>query len=687
MRRRRLLLVLLLPCLYSANTPAQQDSTIVMKSDLHEIVIESKRVTHYTDHDVYLPSEQQKKHAANGLDLLSIVRLPRIRVDQVEKTISSMAAGGVQIRINNIESTIEDLQALTPEQITKIDYITQPGLRYGSDIAAVINIKVKRNDTGMAWGVNTMNAVTTNYNDDSGWMKLTGHQSEFGLRYNFKLNSNEDVKTNSHQRFADNNGGTRYIDKEGTYNDSRYTNHDVTLTFNTTNSKSRVFDVKLSMDWSRFPNRTLTEAVTDGNELYSMTTSNKSNEKTPMLKLYYADDLGHNNFFSAYVATAYVNSSYGRGFRTAQTVNEYDVKGNKYSAKGELNFSHKFKSGGELNIGYQQSGAYTENSYTAENNLESAFHNDAQYLFAEYKTNIKNIGINLGLGGSRDYSSDGDNHYTFWAFRPNVNISCQANNKLAMAYKYSRDTTVPTLSQLTDFTRYDNAYEATMGNPNLKPYITDINELSMGYDLGKTYLSLIADYNYSHHIICDNEVTVSDGVYQYTTGNEANRHHLQISMYAEQYLMNKKLFIYLMPYLTRDIMTGAYIHTNTYWSVKTGCSLFIGKFAIDFDFDSASEYLTGETIYHDLAKTNLSLTYKHNNLSVKGGIRNMLMAHGTGNRTERLSDTAYSWNETRNHAFGNMVYLSLSWNMSKGKAHKQLPVKMSNSSLDSGIVK
>lgn len=259
----RIILTLSLVLVFVHNVYAQQDSIVTKSSELSEVIIESKRIVHHNNYDSYLPSMLQKKHAANGLDLLHIIRLPRIHVDQVEMTVKSLVEGEVQIRINNVPSTVSDLQALTVDRVLGIDYISTPGLKYGKGVAAVINIKTRRENVGVACGLNAMNALTTSYNDDNVWLKLTSKQSEFGVRYNFKQNSNEKVKTMSRQHFIGDGNGTVDIEKDGKYSDSHYTSHDVTLSYNITNNKKRVFDAKLSTCWNGFPDRYLIEHIID----------------------------------------------------------------------------------------------------------------------------------------------------------------------------------------------------------------------------------------------------------------------------------------------------------------------------------------------------------------------------------------------------------------------------------------
>ena len=77
----------------------------------------------------------------------------------------------------------------------------------------------------------------------------------------------------------------------------------------------------------------------------------------------------------------------------------------------------------------------------------------------------------------------------------------------------------------------------------------------------------------------------------------------------------------------------------------------------------------------------------YRNLSVKCGMKNLFRNSGTGSREDYLSNIAFSCKEIRNYAFGNMLYLALSWNLSSGKKHIQQKVKASNANLDTGIIK
>lgn len=682
------ILLLLIVFGFVINVYAQQDSLIIKELELSEVIIESKRIVHHDNYDSYQPSALQKKHAANAFDLLYLIRLPRIRVNQVEMSVSNISGEMVQIRINNIPSTVADLQAITPDRVLIIDYIVNPGQKYGKDVASVINVKIKKDETGIACGVNTMNAVTTNYNDDNVWVKYTKKKSELGVLYNLKLNSNEGVKTNSQQKFLLADNTIKTVLREGSYNDSRFVSQDVTLSYNVTNGNSRVFDTKLSMNWSGFPDRYLSESVSVGDGMHEMITYNRSVEKRPMLKLYYEDDISNNNTLSVYLATAYVRNYYTRGITSPTMYNAYDVIGDKYSILGEVNFTHSFEKVGELNLGYRQTGEFTKNNYRTEESLIASLHNDSEYLYSEYSAELQKFGVTAGVGICRDGFKGSDGNYSFFSLSPIFNVEYKVRENVSLRYNFERKTMTPLLSQLTNFLKYENNYEEVEGNPNLKPYNTNCNEIELDCDFGNTYISFATDYNYSPQMICDAPVVrTENGMFKYSYWNNANKHHFNLCFYGEQYLFGQHLFIYVMPYMVRDIITGEVRHANTSWSVKMGGSIYINKFNIDFDYDSPSEDLDGETLTRDLGSTTLSLGYKRKALSLKCGIKNLFNNKGSRKTMEYLSDMAYSRQEVRNQGFGNMVYLSLSWNISSGKKNTHNAIKTTSANIDTGIIK
>ena len=154
--------------------------------NLEEVTIKAARTIDKTDGKLIIPSEEEKQSSANGYSLLSKLSLPAIKIDAVLHTIKSADnRGSVQMRINGAVCSKEDLLSLNPKVIKSIDFIDNPGVRYGKDIAYVINIKTRKDEDGYTLGVDLMNTVSTWNGEDMAFAKWNHGNSEWGITYDF----------------------------------------------------------------------------------------------------------------------------------------------------------------------------------------------------------------------------------------------------------------------------------------------------------------------------------------------------------------------------------------------------------------------------------------------------------------------------------------------------------------------
>ena len=72
------------------------------------------------------------KASGNGMDLLQQMMLPRVQVDLLNNEIKATGNGVVQVRINGVKVEQDEIKALNPSDIIRIEYHDNPGLRYGN---------------------------------------------------------------------------------------------------------------------------------------------------------------------------------------------------------------------------------------------------------------------------------------------------------------------------------------------------------------------------------------------------------------------------------------------------------------------------------------------------------------------------------------------------------------------------
>lgn len=105
-------------------------SDSIPTQELQEIVIQAPNVIRKTDMDVYHPSKSAVENSKNGMQLLDNLMIPSLSVNDALGSIQA-AGQSVQVRINGRESSIDQVHSLLPETVKRVEWIDNPGLRYG----------------------------------------------------------------------------------------------------------------------------------------------------------------------------------------------------------------------------------------------------------------------------------------------------------------------------------------------------------------------------------------------------------------------------------------------------------------------------------------------------------------------------------------------------------------------------
>lgn len=106
---------------------------------LNEVTVTGNSVIRKADRQVVIPNQLQRKTSSNGLGLLQHLQLSRITVNTVDSKVTTTMGDAVELRINGIKAEIQEVKAILPSDILKVEYHDNPGLRYGN-VSAVIDI-------------------------------------------------------------------------------------------------------------------------------------------------------------------------------------------------------------------------------------------------------------------------------------------------------------------------------------------------------------------------------------------------------------------------------------------------------------------------------------------------------------------------------------------------------------------
>ena len=124
-------------------TLAQSDNDSIRTESLPEVVVNADGQIETAEKVVLLPTMLEKKHAANGFDLLSVMQTAELDVSPRTRSITTRSGGEVALLINGMEALPEDVATLRAKNIRSIEYVRTPSGKYVGKAGIVNFITVK----------------------------------------------------------------------------------------------------------------------------------------------------------------------------------------------------------------------------------------------------------------------------------------------------------------------------------------------------------------------------------------------------------------------------------------------------------------------------------------------------------------------------------------------------------------
>ena len=467
------LLTTLAAMAFCATASAQTDTLAVDTTlVLGEVTVNGMRTIQKVDRTLFLPTKKMARSSANGYDLLKLMMLPGIKVDPVQQTISSLRGGGVQVRINDVKAGTQDILALQPDEVIRVEYIDNPGVRYSdTSLDAVINYIVKRRYSGYVGGVQTMQAFTTGFNNSNAYFKFNHKKSEFSFNYNFSYRDYDKRRYDETADYYFPDGTTRHREYRGYDTPFMYNTHDFQLGYNLAEPDKYTFNARFNINISNNPYRGVNQlAIETGQpDLYQYNKASSSGN-TPSLDLYFSAKLPHRQSIVANVVGTYIHTDYdylmrqylfdqspSQSMQTAP-VNDYSYStlGKKYSLITEAIYAKEFKKA-TLSAGGEFSISRTDNDYTGAVNTDALLNSNNLYIFAQLQGKFAWLNYQVGVGANRASIHQGDIGFEKWTFRPRLSLQTSAIKNVSLSLTGQMYQGTPSLSQLSDVRQQSSA--------------------------------------------------------------------------------------------------------------------------------------------------------------------------------------------------------------------------------------
>ena len=654
---------------------------------LDEVTVKGAKVVSKVDGQTIYPTNAQKGASNNGYSLLQKLSLPNLRIDNVIHSVSAIDnRGGVQIRINGIIVGKEEMLALDPKLIGKVDFIDNPGVRYGEDIAYVVNIVTKHNDTGYTLGTDVTSLLTTWQGDGMVYGKWNSGKSEFSASYDFSGNKTKGSEVKETADYTLNDGSIRTIERNDVETLRKGLTHNVKLTYNYADSTAYVFQVSLSDNIGNEPGNYSIKDVIDGGEHQTATYRNSSRSNSPVLDLYLFRQLTPRQSITANAVGTYINTNTSNYF-DEEVPYQYDVKGRTASALTEVIYENKLKPF-DFSAGLNYRYKYTKNDYLGDAYALTEMNNNNLYGFSEIKGMLKNFRYALGLGVSYIHYNQNEHSYDFWTFRPKASLAYNFKNGMQLSYTLDMGDRASRIAMINDATIMTNSMEYTVGNPSLKPSRDMDQSLRLSYNNQRWSTFIDGFYRNCYKPNMAHYERTADDKFIYTQINQKEIDLLRISAYASYWILPEKLQASVYGGMQRCFNYGNdYSHFYTSWYYTGDITAYLGKLTLMAYVDNGSRFLEGEMKGYSGSYTALQASYQHKGWQFSLTLGNPLTKNYKSSEGEILNKDLHKLTTVYDRSSGNCLILGVSWRMSHGKTYKSASKTINLKDADDGIMK
>lgn len=672
---------------------------------LKGVTVEAARVVEKVDRQIIFPTKEQVKTASNGYDLLDNLSLPTIIVNRAERKVLSLKGGDVQIRINDVKASMQDVLALQPDEVTKVEFINVPGLKYGdSNLDAVINYQVRRRYAGYVAGVSTMQGTKAGFNNSDGYFKYNVKKSEFSINYSFSYRSVEERSYESLGTYHLPTGETLHRNYLGYDSPFLYTINNVQLGYNLSEPDKYTLNVRLNFFNNNSP-------VSGVNQLYQesgkanqyLQNNRKILEQIPSLDIYYSLNMPHDqnlalNLVGTYIGTDYqyrmreytFNKSPDESVKNAPLTDySYDATGRKRSLIGEGTYSKNWKQMA-LSVGGQYNISHTDNIYVGSSNADTELKYSNLYLFTQLQGQQKWFSYQVGVGATRSSIHQGENGYSKWLFRPQVTLQAKASDRLSFKWSSKITSDIPSLSDLSELRQYSNSFMARDGNSGLKPFTGYNNTLSASWNIPLMSVYLEGNWTYYDKPIATSILPEKreDGSYLFVSKPENQKSHdyKHLLLTPEVHLIKDHLDLNLMCEYQNVKTKGLdYSHEFNYFSYGAEIRYMTGNWNIGYGAYKVEKSFWGEKTNGGEPTSNLAVTYSYKNWQF--GVLGLFVfyPHGCVYKDEHFNKYVQQKNKVRLADQGNMLVFTASFNFSHGRRYHTGSRKLNNSDRDNGI--
>ncbi len=666
--------ILLCSCAIQLQAQTESEDSLSIQ-ELHEIVVEAPKVIRKADMDVYHPSGSAVEASKNGLQLLNNLMIPSLSVSDALGTVKA-AGQSVQLRINGRESSIEQVRALLPETIKRVEWIDNPGLRYGG-ANYVLNFIVSNPTIGgslQTMARPSLNTAFGNYMVDA---KFNNGPSQWEVGSFFKLTNNLKTHRSYTETFTYPDGKSLTRKETSLGGRLKNTFGNAWASYSYIKPDTTVFLAELGVfrNFSNLAEYNGLLSLSNGRDDIFLTDARGDNGTTPSLSLYWQQ-----NFANKQLLVVSFNSSFYFGRTNSEYIEIPAMFGSVPDPVNDIHTSIK-----DRNQAYALEANYIKNwsksrltvgaSYTANRNRSEyenydglVFHQrqNKVYFFAEYFQRLgSKWSLTAGMGAQYTNfifkETDEGNHS--WSPRPQATLTYSINQNHNFRLNFTSWQSTPTLAETNIVPQQLDGFQWRVGNQSLKTSDSYMLTFRYGFNLPHVYGTFGVRAFTSPNAITPILYWSDDRL---ITSYENSRGLQNLSLFLAPQVEIIPDWLMLSGYVQyrMERMRGTgYTHHNNDWSGNISLALQHWGFTLTAQYVRAQRDLWGEKISWGEDINLIDLSYNWKSWQFSAG---MLMPIGN---YDQGSKSLSKWNTNEEHMQPDlkMPYISISYNLQWGR--------------------
>lgn len=648
--------------------------------NLSDVVIKGSRKINYIDKTVYTFSKEQIKNARQSSDLLGMVE--DLSMDVMSKKIKKISGGSVQILLNGIKATDNDLKMIPADKVLKVEYYNIPPARYAA-AGTVVNVVTRRLDTGWNGGFEADHAFATGFGNDDVYIKRVVGNHQFSLDYSLRYRDYKKRLTTDEYRYKIED--TEYVHLYDSSDKFGYTTHDVNMKFSQSISGTHTFQIAFSPKFeTNFKQANSQILSLDGQDYREENGEEDSHIRTfnPSLDVYFSKNLPHEQEIAMDLTGTYYYNEQKRKKYEVSSENEeclmnddMKLRNRKKSLIGEVAYTKK-KGLSTISIGYKVTLASSlstiSNIFSGVNEYKYHSGNDNHYLYAEYGNSWKKLLYKISIGESFVRTYNDDTRFSKWLFMPKIVLACNVTEHQNFQFQITSTPIIPTISQLSDNAALITRELLRCGNPYLHSGNNYMSNVVYGLDFGWLKMRLGGLCSYEKDPIYTSYRLEIKNSKQYVISTLENAksmlqyggmYLLNIKPFKNE-LLNFKLYGMIVEQKSNSSFIGKYkrLYAPLYYSIDVRK----GDFGASYQGSLVSRQNDGSCLLQDENANNLQMYWQHRDFRLTMGCYWLFSV--SKYHTKTLPNKVLQ-NSCNSKILDNksMVTIGFSWNFSTGK--------------------